>query len=135
MSNKAKFILTFVEGVVVGVFLTIGLAYFVYAKNASGNGNSNPNVELFEKPAQTIPAKEFSVMQVLDDGSALAIVEDLDNGYGTVVLFQAKEGVSYYDDQKIKVPSGKVAKQVGTFKYETAQHMIKTVPVVEFFSK
>ena len=70
MSNKAKFILTFVGGVVVGVFLTIGLAYFVYAKNASGNGNSNPNVELFEKPAQTIPAKEFSVMQVLDDGSA-----------------------------------------------------------------
>lgn len=134
MSNKIKFILTFVGGVVFGVMLTIGVCYFAYAHNSSNASNSNPDVELFEKPTQTISAKEFRVIQVLDDGSALATIEDM-NEFGTVVLFQAKEGASHYDDQIIKVPSGKVTKQVGTFKYETAQRMIKTVPIVEFFSK
>lgn len=83
----------------------------------------------FEKPQQEIRAKEFKVIQVYPDGSALAIVDDLDN-YGTVVALPAEEGSSYYDVQKIAVPKGKCARQIGTYRYVTRQNIEKTVPVV-----
>ena len=54
---------------------------------------------------------------------------------GTVVLFVGNESSSFYDNQNIKVPSGKVAKQVGTYSYMTRQEMEKTVPVVEIMDE
>lgn len=134
MSSKVKYILTFIGGIVAGVILTICFAYVVAVHNGQDVSSSNPNVEMFEKPTQTISVKEFRVIQVLDDGSALATAEDMDH-YGTVVLFPAKDETSYYDDQHIDVPKGKVLKQVGTFKYESRQEIVKTVPIVEFFDK
>ena len=92
------------------------------------------DIVMFEKPQQEIKVKSFEVMQVLPDGSALAIVEDMDN-FGMIVLFLADEGTSYYDDQKIDVPSGKKVMQVGTYKYVTRNEMEKTVPVVEILDK
>lgn len=48
----------------------------------------------------------------------------------TLVLLINYEDKSYYDDQIIKVPSNKCAKQLGTYQYETKMEMQKTVPVV-----
>ncbi len=67
---------------------------------------------------------------MLPDGSALATVEDISN-IGMVVLFLTDEGVSYYDDQKINVPTGKRVMQIGTYKYMTRSEMEKTVPIVQ----
>ena len=58
----------------------------------------------------------------------------MDN-FGMIVLFLADKGTSYYDDQKIDVPSGKKVMQVGTYKYVTRSEMEKTVPVVEILDK
>lgn len=60
--------------------------------------------------------------------------EDSD-GFGTIVLFAADEGDSYYDQQRITVPSGKVLKQVGVYRYVSRQDVEKTVPVVQIFDE
>lgn len=132
MATSTKFILTYLGGIITGFVLTIVFAFMV-----TDLGNSSPvgnDIVMFEKPQQEIKVKSFEVMQVLSDGSALAIVEDFNN-YGMIVLFLADEGTSYYDDQKIKVPSGKKVMQVGTFKYVARSEMEKTVPVVEILDK
>lgn len=69
-------------------------------------------------------------MQVLPDGSALATVEDISN-IGMVVLFLADEEISYYDDQKINVPTGKRVMQIGTYKYITRSEMGKTFLIMD----
>lgn len=51
------------------------------------------------------------------------------------VLFQAKGNGSYYDDQVITIPQGKVFRQIGTFRYENTEHMKKTIPVIDIFDK
>lgn len=132
MSTRTKFILTYLGGVLTGIILTFVLAFMVtYQGNSSSLGD---DIVMFEKPQQEIKATSFEVMQVLPNGSALARVEDMDN-FGMIVLFLADKGTSYYDDQKIDVPSGKKVMQVGTYKYVTRSEMEKTVPVVEILDK
>lgn len=140
MNTKTKFILTYVGGIVTGIILMIVFALFV---NSTQQGQANlivRDVVMFEKPQQEIKASTLRVMQVLPNGSALATVEDTsydvteDSNFGMVVLFLAKQGSSYFDDQKINVPSGKCLRQVGTYTYESNSGM-KTVPVVEILDK
>lgn len=131
MATRTKFILTYLGGIITGIVLTFVFAFVTYQGNSSPLGN---DIVMFEKPQQEIKVKSFEVMQVLPDGSALARVEDWDN-FGMIVLFLADEGTSYYDDQKIDVPSGKKVMQVGTYKYVTRSEMEKTVPVVEILDK
>lgn len=137
MSTKAKFILTYLGGVVTGIIFVFVLGVIVNA--SQGKGSVQRDVVLFEKPQQTIGASEIEVFQVLPDGSALATVQYSDNGnndnVGMVVMLLAKDGVSYFDSQSIKIPSGKCMKQIGTYKYMSRQEMEKTVPVVEIFDK
>ena len=129
MSTRTKSILIYVGGIVTGIILTFAFFFLVALGNSNGTP-SDKNVVLFEKPQQEIDVKSFEVMQVLPDGSALATVEDISN-IGMVVLFLADEGNSYYDDQKINVPTGKRVMQIGTYKYMTRSEMEKTVPIVE----
>lgn len=132
MATRTKFILTYLGGVLTGIVLTFVFAFMVtYQENSSPLGN---DIVMFEKPQQEIKVTSFEVMQVLPDGSALARVKDADN-FGIIVLFLADKGTSYYDDQKIDVPSGKKVMQIGTYKYVTRSEMEKTVPVVEILDK
>lgn len=132
MTTRAKSILIYVGGIVTGIILTFAFFFLVALGNA--NGSSNDNIVMLDEPQQEIKAKSFEVMQVLPDGSALATVEDYPN-LGTVVMFLAEKGISYYDDQKIEVPAGKHVMQVGTYKYMTRSEMEKTVPIVEILDK
>lgn len=134
MKQRTKFILTYLGGIVTGVVLVFALGFFMAMSQSKQSANND--VFMFEKPRGVVPGKVFEVMQVLPDGSALATVDDFGSGnIGTVVLFVGNESSSFYDNQKIKVPSGKVAKQVGTYSYMTRQEMEKTVPVVEIMDE
>lgn len=127
MSTRTKSILIYVGGIVTGIILTFAFFFFV----ALGTP-PDENVVLFEKPQQEINVKSFKVKQVLPDGSALATVNDtfdIDH-IGMVVLFLADEGISYYDEQIINVPTGKRVMQIGTYKYDM-RSVGKTVPIVE----
>ena len=134
MNIKAKFILTYVAGIVTGIVLLFVVGFFM--AKAQATSASNDDVVMFEKPRGIVPGKVFEVMQVLPDGSALATVDDLkSDNFGTVVLFVGDENTSYYDSQKINVPSGKVVKQIGTYSYMARNDMYKTVPVVEIMTE
>lgn len=133
MNTRTKSVLIYVGGIVTGIILTFAFFFFAALGNANGTPSEN-NAVLFEKPQQEINVKSFEVMQVLPDGSALAMIEDKSN-FGMVVLFLANKGTAYYDDQKINVPSGKRVMQIGTYKYMTRNEMEKTVPIVEIMDK
>ena len=47
-----------------------------------------------------------------------------------MVLLINYDGKSYYDNQKIIVPSKKCARQIGTYQYMTRMGIGKTVPAV-----
>lgn len=134
MSTKAKFILTYVGGVVTGIILVVVFALIVNSTQQGQANAINRDVVLFEKPHQVVNARTLKVMQVLPDGSALATVDIMEDNGGMVVMFLAKDGASYFDDQKISVPSGKCLRQIGNFTYECKMGM-KTVPVVEILNK
>ena len=131
MSTRLKFILTFIGGIFTGFVL---MFVFAFCMASSRSNSSNNGVVMFDKPSQVIDISGFEIMQVLEDGSALATSLDYRNN-GMVVMFLPKDGVSYYDDQKITVPYGKCFKQVGTYRYLTQQNFEKTVPIVEIMDR
>ena len=86
MKQRAKFILTYVAGIVTGIVLLFVVGFFMAKSQATSA--SNDDVVMFEKPRGIVPGKVFEVMQVLPDGSALATVDDFESGnLGTIVLF------------------------------------------------
>ena len=121
MSTRVKSILIYVGGIFTGIIIMCVLSLCVAKHNADGG------LVIFEQPGQKI-------IQVLNNESALATGNDLSN-YGTVFLLLPKDGVSYYDDQKITVPSGKFARQIGTYRYISKNDVEKTVPVIDFYDK
>lgn len=133
MNNKTKFILTYVAGIVTGVVLTFMVGFLVTKLQAR---SSSDEIVMFDKPRGVVPGDIFEVIQVMPDGSALATgCSILSDNYGTIVLFIGDESTSYYDNQKIYVPDGKVLKQVGTYSYMARNEMYKTVPIVKIMAK
>lgn len=127
--------LVFFLGMITGCVLTIAALFYVAKVNGAG-GDSG--LTLYEQPVGTINSYSFEVLQVLPNGNALAYTEDPDrrDSYtGPVVLLLADESSHYYDEQIVKVPKGKSARQVGTYQYETNGGMHRTVPVVRIMSK
>lgn len=133
MTTRTKSILTFLGGLVTGVVLTFVFLIFLGLAQAY-SGSTNKDLTLFDGPGQELRATEFEVFQVLPDGAALANIKDVAD-WGTVVLFLPDEGVAYYDDQRIRVPAGKRAVQIGTYRYVTSREFVKTVPVVEIVDR
>lgn len=125
-----KKVLIFIAGIVTGAILMLVIAALI------GNSSNGESSTFFEKEGDCISENNFEVFQVLDSGDALANeIDELSISTGLMVLFLCDEGKSYYDDQVIKVPEGKCAKQIGTFKYSTKAGFDKTVPIVSILNK
>lgn len=133
MESKTKFILTYVAGIVTGCVLLFVIGCIINAKNSSAQ---KEDIVMFDSPHNAVPGKSFKVVQVLPDGNALASVDNVyDDNFGVVVLFLGDESTSYYDDQKIEIPKGKVAKQIGNYSYMSRMNIEKTVPVVKIMDE
>lgn len=132
MNTRTKSVLIYIGGIVTGIILTFVILLFV-AKSNSDNP-SNDNMIIFEQPQQKIDAKSFEVLQVLPDGNALATVESNEN-FGMIVMFLANKNAIYYDNQKIEVPTGKCARQIGTYRYMTRNNIEKTVPIIDIVNE
>lgn len=133
MESKTKFILTYVAGIVTGCVLLFVIGCIINAKNSSAK---KEDIVMFDSPRNAVPGKSFKVVQVLPDGNALARIDNVyDDNFGIVVLFLGDESTSYYDDQKIEIPKGKVAKQIGNYSYMTRMKIEKTVPVVKIMDE
>lgn len=126
MNEKLKYILTYVGGVLTGVVLVFGL---LLALGMSQQGQAivnDKNLVLYETPQGIVDGQYFRVIQVLPNGNALALT----NGYGATVLLLCDESTSYYDDEKVRVPMGMQAVQIGTYRYTNRENFVKTVPVI-----
>lgn len=91
---------------------------------------------LFDEPGECVSRKNFEVQRVLESGDAIAL-EISDQLSGLVitsdleVLIQAQKGSNFYDNQIIKTPKGKCARQVGTYTYKKYGDT-KVIPIVSF---
>lgn len=125
--------LSFILGIITGAIITIATLFVIAKATSVGQGSSNDGMTMFEQPGDIIPAKKFEVLQVVPNG-ALAKSEDTQFGVssftGPIVLFLSDGQNTYYDDEVITVPKGKVARQIGTYQYETRMGY-KTVPIVQ----
>lgn len=134
MNTRTK-IIFFLLGVVAGAILTF-LFLFIYALHQKNNvPETDDNIVLFEKPTQTIPCDALIIFQVEQNGNALAKIEKEDSYDFVLVFLFANEDKSFYDEQKIIIPKNKCLKQIGTYRYETRNNIIKTVPIVNIYDR
>lgn len=89
---------------------------------------------LFDEPGECVSRKNFEVQRVLESGDAIAL-EISDQLSGLVitsdleVLIPAQKGSEFYDNQIIKTPKGKCARQIGTYTYQKYGDT-KVIPIV-----
>lgn len=123
----AKKILIFISGVITGAII-MPLIIFAFSSRESAKSG----MTLFPEEGECISNNSFEVFQVLETGDALAIEVKPPHHIptGITVLFLSNENKTYYDDQVINIPTGKCAKQIGTFKYNTQSGIDKTIPIV-----
>lgn len=122
-----KFLL-FLFGVIVGVVGTFGTLWFIAQSQSQEQDEGLRGLTIFDSPTDCVTKSNLRVIQVQKSNMALAVEEDFS---GLVVLLVNKVGKSYYDNEKITIPKGKCARQVGVFQYENKEHDWKTVPVVD----
>ena len=121
--------LLFISGVVTGIVATILVAMLISIANQPNDGF--PGLTLFSEEGECITTSgEIEVMQVLAPNVALAWTGELFYSDRILVLLINYDGKSYYDEQKIKIPSGKCARQIGTYRYTAKNVMVKTVPAI-----
>ena len=140
-----KKFLIFICGFVVGILVTIFVAFLITVTNKP-NDNGLPGLTIFPEKGECITTKyedenydmgrgrfvatvvnEIKVFQVLAPNMALAST----GKFGSLmVLLINYDGISYYDDQKIQIPTGKCARQVGTYQYTSKDERNRTVPAV-----
>ena len=121
--------LLFIGGLITGVVLTVLVAVLINAANQPNDGF--PGLTVFPEKGECIMSKgELEVMQTLASNAALAWTGDFLDSDRLLVLLINYDGISYYDDQKIKIPSGKCARQIGTYQYTSRNEIMKTVPAV-----
>ena len=131
-----KNFLIFLGGIVTGIllFILIGIV------NSDQDEGSNEDTIWFEHPGECISDYKFEVLQALSPGYALATEFERNNysddiATGITVLFYSPDEKPFYDEQIIKVPKGKCARQIGTYRYPTKSGNIKTVPIVQILAK
>ena len=90
-------------------------------------------ITLFSKKKDgDIIAKEkeiLKVFQVLKPNAALVKAGGFSNEI--LMLLLGDDDDLYYDEQKINIPEGKSAKQVGIYQYTTKSGQLKTIPAVK----
>lgn len=122
--------LFFSGGVLTGVVLTFAFA-FIFSANSSNNG-----ITWFEDAGDIIDGSSFEVFQVISEDAALVHGESEFGLYlGAVYLLTNGDGKYYYDDEIVKVPEGKVVRQVGIYQYQTKSDFGKTVPIIQIMNK
>lgn len=91
---------------------------------------------LFEKPGECVSRKNFEVQKVLDSGDAIALeIRETISGHvftsDLEVLILAQEGSNFYNNQIVKAPKGKCARQIGNYKYQQ-YGSTRVIPIIAF---
>lgn len=91
---------------------------------------------LFDKPGECVSRKNFEIQKVLDSGDAIALeIRETISEYvftsDLEVLILAQEGSNFYNNQIVKAPKGKCARQIGNYKYQQ-YGSTKVIPIIAF---
>lgn len=102
----------------------------------SKTSRTNSGVTLFDNPGDCVSRKDFEIQKVLESGDAIALeVREIYSGYVSTsdleVLILAQEGSHFYNNQIVKAPQRKCARQIGTYKYQKYGQS-KVIPVIAF---
>lgn len=128
-----KNIFIFIAGMITILLLEFIIGFIIGV--ISQSGDEIPGLTVFEQDGACINAKQIKIFQTLEPNIALAHALTKPNAIfdenETLVLIIGDENAHYYDEQKINVPTGKCAKQIGTYQYPTKQDIYKTVPAVK----
>lgn len=97
---------------------------------------NNSGKTLFDKPGDCVSRKNFEVQEVLESGDAIALeIRETISGHvftsDLEVLILAQEGSNFYNNQIVKVPQGKCARQIGNYKYQKYGNT-KVIPIIAF---
>ena len=122
-----RLFLIFTSGFIAGVVTTIVFAYLL-SKSEMPNDSLSGLTTFSEKGDCIATKKEIKVLQVVKPNMALA--ETVQFPEGILVLLINYDNKSYYDDQKIRIPPNKCARQIGIYNYTSQMGVIKTVPAV-----
>lgn len=123
-----KKVLLFAGGFISGV-ITVIIAALLYNASINSSDDKLPGLTLFPEKGECIETGgELKVIQVIEQNVALARSADYSNMI--VVLLINHNGISYYDDQRIKIPENKCPRQIGIYNYSTNSDKVKTVPAV-----
>ena len=129
-----KGVFTFIIGVVVGVVATIIVLNMSYVPDESSEPSEPSDglygLTIFPEKGECIPAYELKVTEVYKPNMALAFTDMRHDMIMVLLINYDGKSSSYYDDQKIKIPSGKCARHIGTYQYTTTNDFEKTVPAV-----
>ena len=103
----------------------------------SDAGKKDSGITLFDKPGDCVSWKNFEVQEVLESGDAIAReIESISSGYVftselEVLILAPEEGSRFYNNQIIKAPKGKCARQIGTYRYQEYGDT-KVIPIIAF---
>lgn len=91
---------------------------------------------LFDEPGECVSRKNFEVQKVLESGDAIALeIRETISGHiftsDLEVLILAQEGSNFYNNQIVKAPQGKCARQIGNYKYQQ-YGSTKVIPIIAF---
>ena len=131
-----KKFLVFIGGFVAGIIATILVAFLITVANKP-HDDGLLGLTIFPEEGECITTDgEIEVFQVIETNVALAKTVKYGK-YGNrqysdeiVVLLIDYDGKTFYDEQKIKIPKNKCARQIGTYQYQTKNDFVKTVPAV-----
>ena len=122
-----KKVLIYLGGVATGIIFMFCLSYLRECKTSESEDQVE-DVTRFKEPGDVVKETGFRVFQVLADNAALVMGEDSPL---TVYLLVNDEGKYYFDDDIIEIPKGKVARQIGIYRYMTKDNMKKTVRMIK----
>ena len=130
-----KNIAIFICGVIAGMLLLTIVTNIYNEHQAPGNLAVQP--KLFDEPGECISTNNFKVFQALSAGYALSIelekgtYSNMETASGKTVLLYDPDGRQFEDEEKIKMPKGKCARQIGTYRYSKNNSDKVEVPVVQ----
>lgn len=123
---------TFKYSNALGVENTVPAVIIVSGVNISGADDIESRKEMFDRPGECVSRNSFEVQEVLESGDAIAS-EVIFNYSGHIqtsdltVMILAKKGSHFYNNQIVKAPKGKCARQIGTYKYGGG-----VIPIIAF---
>lgn len=133
----------YLVGLVTGIVLSLVVSFFIKEspnkmvktetqKVAEIEHKKKDNIILFDEPGEIFEEKFFQVFQVLSNNAALvyALSTEFDTFHTTFFIYN-REDKFYYDNEMIRVPKGKVARQMGIYQYPGTDSILKTVPIIE----